>query len=423
MMKRLPGKPLRSALLCGLTLALAGGGCSFGPKALERTHGRYNEAVRLVEEEQLLRNLVHLRYHETPLNLDVSSITAQYELSGQAEARPFFLAPNPGSSPTVFRTFLSVLPDALVSGANRPTVALTPADESTAVRQFLTPITLETLIFLTQTSWPASTVARLWVERINGVPNAVTASGPARDLPADFARFLRIAALLQECQDRELASVRREEIIKPVGGALPPEAVTATAMVEAAKGGLEYRPDAGGKTWVLVRRETRLFLEISPGAEASPEVMELLALLNLVPGLQRYDVSLAARGSPDPARFPVPPSTEVRIVPRSTAQVYFYLANGVEVPDKHLSCGLVGPAAGGAGQELTRGLFEVHVSGSHKSPPTAYVAIKYRGYWFYIDDRDQATKDTFALVLHVSRLDFARQRLGAGPVLTLPAGR
>jgi hypothetical protein len=423
MMKRLPGKPLTLALVCGLTLPLAGGGCAFGPRALERTHGRYNEAVRLVDEEQLLRNLVRIRYHDTTLNLNVTSITTQYELSGQAEARPFFLAPNPASTPPFFRTFLAILPDVLVSGANRPTVALTPADDSGTIRQFLTPITLDTLIFLAQSSWPASTVARLWVERINGVPNAVTASGPSRDVPADFARFLRITELLQECQDRELASVRREEKSTPMGGPLPPEAVTAAALVEAAKSSLEYQRDAEGKAWVLVRREQRLVLELNPGVENSPEVTELLALLNLVPGPRRYDITVAARGYPDPARFPVPPLTEVRIVPRSNAQVFFYLANGVEVPDKHLCAGIVGPAAGGAGPELTRGLFEVHVSGGHKPPPTAYVAIKYRGYWFYIDDRDQATKDTFGLVLHVSRLDFARQHIGTAPVLTLPVGR
>jgi hypothetical protein len=389
---------------------------------LEKTHGRYNEAVRLVEEEELLRNLVHMRYHETPLNLNVNSITTQYELTGQAEARPFFLAPNPGS-PAVFRTFLSILPDVLVSGANRPTVALTPADDSSAVRQFLTPIALDTLIFLAQTSWPVSTVARLWVERLNGVPNAPTASGPSRDVPADFARFQRIAALLQECQDRELVSVRREERITPVGGALPAEAVTAAALVEAAKNGLEYHKTADGKAWILVRREPRQLLEVNPGAENSPEVAELVALLNLIPGLRRYDITVAARGSPDPALFPVPPLTELQVVPRSTAQVYFYMANGVAVPAKHLRAGIVHPAAGGAGPELTRGLFEVHVCGGHKPPPNAYVAVHYRGYWFYIDDRDQATKDTFALVLQVSRLDFARQRLGVGPVLTLPAGR
>ena len=47
--------------------------------------------VRLVDEEQLLRNLVPMRYNEVPLNLNVASTAAQYELAGGAEARPFFL--------------------------------------------------------------------------------------------------------------------------------------------------------------------------------------------------------------------------------------------------------------------------------------------------------------------------------------------
>jgi hypothetical protein len=413
---------------CGFVLALTAGGCSFGPKALERTHGRYNEAVRRVEEEELLRNLVHLRYNEPPLNLNVNSITAQYELSAAAEARPFFLAPNPSNSNVIFRTFTSILPDAMLSGANRPTVALDPADGSDAVRQFLTPITPDTLLFLAQTSWPVATVVRLWVERINGVPNAVTASGPPRDAPLDFARFLRVAELLQATQDQELASVRAEQRLVEVSGPLPPDAVTASAAVEAAKNGLEYRRHPDGKSWVLVRRERRLTLEVTPGAEGSPELTELVGLLNLVPGRRRYDIVPAARGAPDPARFPTPPSAELQVVHRSTAQVFFYLANGVEVPPEHLCAGLARPvvdAEGRAidGRELTRGLFEAHVCPGHRPPPTAFVAVPYRGHWYYIDDRDQDSKATFVLVLQISRLDFARQRLGGRPVLTLPAGR
>jgi hypothetical protein len=116
-------------------------------------------------------------------------------------------------------------------------------------------------------------------------------------------------------------------------------------------------------------------------------------------------------------------------VPRSTIQVLFYLANGVEVPVEHLVCGLVRPATGPDGvvfedREITRGLFEVHVCRGKRPPPTAYVAVPYRGYWYYIDDRDLVSKATFLLVLELSRLDFARRIPGpSGPVLTLPAGR
>ena len=70
----------------------------FGPYTLERSHGRYNEAVRRVNEEQLLRNLVHMRYNESPSGLNVASIAAQYELAGTARGPPVLRAPNPSNS-------------------------------------------------------------------------------------------------------------------------------------------------------------------------------------------------------------------------------------------------------------------------------------------------------------------------------------
>jgi hypothetical protein len=53
------------------------------------------------------------------------------------------------------------------------------------------------------------------------------------------------------------------------------------------------------------------------------------------------------------------------------------------------------------GRELTRGLFEVHVckGPKHKPPASAYVAVRYRSYWYYIDDADQASKTTLALMV------------------------
>jgi hypothetical protein len=414
--------------LVGLALALTGGGCAFGPRILEQTHGRYYESVRLVHEEQLLRNLVHMRYNEGPGSLEVSAITAQYELTGQAEARPFFLAPNPSNSNVIFKTFTSILPDVLVGGSNRPTLTLTPSFDGTAVRRFLTPITSDFLVFVSQTNWPVSVILRLWVERLNGVPNATPASGPPRDAIPDFVRFQLIAELFQFAQDHELLSLHTEERVTEVSGPLPADRVTASALVEAAKDDLEYRPRDDGGTWVLVRKERRLVLEVNAGAEGSPELQELAGLLNLLPGLRRYELAVVT-GVPDPLLHPTPPGAAIRLAPRSTSQVFFYLANGVEVPPEHLACGLVKPAVDAEGRvfdtrEVTRGLFEVHSCKGHKPPAGAYVAVKYRGYWYYIDDQDQASKATMALMTQMSRLDFARQRTGgAGPVLTLPVGR
>ncbi len=113
---------------------------------------------------------------------------------------------------------------------------------------------------------------------------------------------------------------------------------------------------------------------------------------------------------------------------RSTAQVLYFLANGVEVPQEHLAQGVAPITTTPDGmpfdnRAVTDGLFAVRVCKAHKPPATAYVAIFHRGFWFYIDDRDQVSKAAFALVLATSRLDFARQHPTAGPFLTLPVGR
>ncbi|WP_240907021.1 hypothetical protein [Paludisphaera rhizosphaerae] len=419
--------PRLMTVVAGLCCALTGGACSFGPQTLERSHGRYNEAIRRVDEEQLLRNLVHIRYNETPLNLNVSSIAAQYELSGTAEAKPFFISPNPSNSNVIFRTFTSILPDLSLSGANRPTLTLIPADNSEAVKQYLTPIAPETLILLEQTSWPAATVLRLWVERVNGVPNAATASGPQRDFPPDFVRFRRATELLQQVQDLGLAVVVPVEQMVPIGGPLPASAITADSPVEAAKNGMEFRPNGDETAWSLVRKEKRLVLEVNPVALDHPLLDELAGLLNLRPGLRRYEIVVATGMAPDPAKAPIPPSDALQVNLRSTAQVNYYLSNGVEVPCEHLEAGLAKAPTNPDGspfdtRAVTEGLFTVHSARGHKPPPNAFISVKYRDHWYYIDDRDQESKTTFALVLALSRLDFGRQPPGA-PFLTLPVGR
>jgi hypothetical protein len=107
--------------------------------------------------------------------------------------------------------------------------------------------------------------------------------------------------------------------------------------------------------------------------------------------------------------------------------VFFFLSSGVEVPAEHVGCGLVEMPIDDKGKvidgrEVTAGLFAVHASKGHKPPAAASAAVKYRDYWFYVDDRDAASKATLALMMQLSRLDFARQQPGA-PVLTLPVGR
>ena len=227
---------------------------------LEQSHSRYNASVQRVYEEQLLENIIRCRYNESPFKLSVSSIAAQYELSGGGEARPFFVAPN--SSNGIFKTFTSVLPDITVGGANRPTITLIPSGGD-AVRRFLTPITPETLAYLGSTCWPVSTVPRLYAERLNGVPNAPSASGPQRPFAPEYARFQRIAYLMQVAQDLSLGYISSQNRATEVGPPIAAVSVTPSAAVEAAKNSLTYQPTGDGDSWVLTRKEHKLVLKLN----------------------------------------------------------------------------------------------------------------------------------------------------------------
>lgn len=404
-----------------LALLLGASGCTFGSKAIEKTHGPYAAAVQRVDEEQLLKNIVRMRYVETPRALEITSIAAQYELSATAEARPFFSS---AATSTVAESFSTVLPFAGVTGANRPTVTLASQDDGNTVRQFLTPISPETLVFLSQSGWPVSNILRIWVERMNGVPNWIPRSGLPRDVPPDYERFQRACELLQTAQDRELLSVHAVDRVKERSGPLPVASVTAEAVVAAAKDGFEYQPRSDAQHWVLVKKEAQLVMDVTALGKQNPEVHELIELLYLQRDRKQYDL-VVATGVPDPAKNDAALSPDLRLTTRSTAQALFFLANGVEVPPEHAACGLVQTTPGVDPLAATAGVFRVYcVAGSsHKPPVCAYTAIWYRDHWYYIDDRDQASKATLLLMLQLRRLDFQKQPLGGTPALTLPVGK
>ena len=68
-------------------------GCStFGPLSLEQTRLQYNETVKATTEQQLLLNIVRLRYTDTPSSLAVSAIAAQFERSQSFALLPFFVS-------------------------------------------------------------------------------------------------------------------------------------------------------------------------------------------------------------------------------------------------------------------------------------------------------------------------------------------
>jgi hypothetical protein len=81
-----------AGILARLSAALCAGalvaGCATGPRDIQETRLHYNEVVKTTSEQQLLLNIVRLRYTDTPSSLTVANIAAQFELVKQLSMTP-----------------------------------------------------------------------------------------------------------------------------------------------------------------------------------------------------------------------------------------------------------------------------------------------------------------------------------------------
>lgn len=72
----------RPFLIALLALGLGLSGCtSLGPQTLDHARLQYNEVIKRTTEEQLLLNIVRLRYTDTPSSLAVSALGTQLRFS------------------------------------------------------------------------------------------------------------------------------------------------------------------------------------------------------------------------------------------------------------------------------------------------------------------------------------------------------
>ncbi len=418
MMLRVPLGRLALAACLGFAL----GGCaSLGPASLDDARLQYNEVVKRTTEEQLLLNIVRLRYTDTPSSLAVSAIAAQFERSQSVGLLPFFAAVGGDASRA---SFSAVLPQAQAMIADRPTISLTPLDDQDFTRKLFTPLPLDGVIYLAKTTWPISKVFRLYLENLNWVPNAQTASGPTPRQAPPVSDFLRGVAALQALQDRGAIVFGLAEQEEQVGGSLPAGAVSAADLLEATKHGLEYRPTPGGRGWRLIRKVSVPVMRLDPDEINAPEMRAFEDAFHLRPGATELKITQEAL-IPFRSALPRDGATSLDLETRSLLQALYYVSHGVDVPPEHRARGLATVTRDAAGREydwheIMRDLF--HVKSSAERPTTAHVAVRYKGQWFYVDEADQDTKSTFSLLVELSRLELAG-KTGPGPQLTLPVGR
>ncbi len=331
--------------LCALALLCPLGCHHIGPSTIVADRVAYDEAIATSWKEQTLLNIVKLRYFDTPFFADVAQIVSGYSLGTQ-------VSPSVGFTNSFFPggSFGDRLIGSLPFQAayiDRPTVSYAPQTRPDFIRNLTLPLPPTGVLYLMQAGYPIDLVFDLTLDAINGIPGRSVSGGQVRPASPEYQRIVQI--------------LRKAQLSGSVG-----------MRIEVGK----------DKTQSLVM----FFRDPDIDPELAAELAEARKLLKIDPAQRDIHVVFGAtRGGPN----------EITMATRSVYRVLGQLAVSVQVPEVHLAEGRAPPLLGDAVEELPR--FTVY-SGCNK-PADCFVATCYRGYWFWIDDRDAESKRTMTYLM------------------------
>ena len=390
---------------------LASSGC-VGPEAIRYTRLRYNEVYRDTNDEQLLLNIVRLRYADSPVFLDLPNITSQFELSAGGSY------PGKSGSQTAFGV-------AGLLGRDTPTLSYHPREGREIARALLTPLSAE-LFNVVNTGANAEQLLLLILNDLNDVPNASRATLLVPNVPDDNVEFLKGVRLLATLQQRDAIelTIGTSENADAASDPVPIAQIQGRDLLNAAKDGYVYRAKGDGEA-TLLKRDKELFLRIRHAFIDAPEAREMERIFHLTPGLAKYEIRSELS---EDVNSKLPPALLERetlfMNMRSILQIMTFLSKGVCVPEEHVACGVAPTTRTPDGRAfdwtpVTAGNFRVHVQ--KRRPRDAEVAVPYRGYWFFIPKNDVHSRSALAILEMFFSLQEAEGK-SAGPLLTLPVG-
>ena len=347
-------------LICVSVLLLAG--CaSIGPPTVVRDRFDYVAALSDSWKRQTLLNLLKVRYDDAPVFMDVTSVISAYSVQGDISV---------GGQVTPLGRSGDTFASAGAAGqySDKPTITYQPLSGDKFARSLMAPIPVTGILSLIQAGFPADLVLRICVNSINGLENDYGGAGNPR---AGSPKFRELMTALRQSQ---------------------------------AAGGQGFRTKAN-------KDQQKVVMFFRPSSdEVEPLARRVRELLGLDPMAREFTVVYGTFPEPD---------AEIAILTRSILQVMIDLAAQIDVPAADIADGRVySPQRTAEQQRLFPSLFAIQ-NGS-APPEDAYAAVRFRGQWFWIDDRDQQSKRTLTFLMMMFSLTEGALAQGA-PVVTIPA--
>jgi hypothetical protein len=326
--------------------------------------GDYNEAINRTEDEQLLMSIVRGRYGDSYALLAVVGVAANVRFGASADVQAGF-----GSRENYFGNLVPF--SGGLAYEENPTITYAPVQGEQHIRQLMAPMPLDLLLLATRTltSGGGGAIFARMVTRVNNLRNPDFLTAPPAEHDPRFMRLTELLAELRKAAVLDLVKDPRKEV--------------------------EFDVVISGYT-----------------PQYSQKVREFLALLDLpMPADETEHIVI-------PTYFALKTRKlwGIGITTRSTFDLIEILQAAIEVPQEHARAGLAinYPPMGLPGQG-------VRIITSKERPKNMALAVKYRGYWFYIDEADQHTKAFFRTMRILYSMSIAGSTGQAAlPVLTIP---
>ncbi len=373
---------------CAALMMVLSGCASFGPRNVPPDQFNYNAAISRSIQEQMLFNLIRLRFFETPVFLSISSVLTQYSYTGGIGI----------SGSTGLDTSSSVGGSGTLGYSERPTITYLPIEGQAFAKRLLAPIPIDVIFALGQAGWPVDDLMLISLHRINDIENMSFSVLPAlidleeraqqmeRDIKR-FETFRKFVGLMLKLFDLNLLELQYRDSI--THGEQKPESAPNLILAKAGR-----------------KEEHRL-------------IAEFRSALDLETQQNAFRVTKRLTGrNPD----------EITIQTRSLLAIMSFLSRGIHVPERiRKAKWVIGWEEAAEAWEARFGKpgykipfpFITHVS--DERPADAFVAVKSHGSWFFIDNTDIMSKRVFNLLVLFFRL-LAPGGQGNAPVLTLPTG-
>lgn len=348
-------------LLAGLS------GCaSIGPGNVARDRFDYISAISDSWKAQMLLNLVKLRYGDAPVFLDVASVITQTGLQGTVAV-----------SGTWWQNILQLpfTSNAGITAAGtygeKPTVTYLPMSGEKFARSLMTPIPPGAVLSFLQAGYPADIVLRLTVHTINGIHSRYGYGARARDADPEFYPLVEKLRRIQESGEIGLR-------VKKTGN----------------------------------QAETLIVFGKKPNPAIQEDRAEVRKLLGVDPQADEFSVVYGSVAAND---------REFALLTRSVLEIITDLSSYIDVPAASVEQKRTFPSPapesvnGAAVPTLMR------IVSSSQKPADAFAAVPYGPDWYWIDDKDFASKRLFSFIMFLFTLTETGDKQGA-PIVTIPAG-